>query len=119
MKAAKKAKKNGPDTLGVYPLDLGPKFWWSWHNVDHRNSFRSCLKPVLMTLGGKDVNVPREDYINWLKSMKLNPNVEVQYLDQLNHLMGEGLLHEANETIQHIPIGVLADWANWLHSKVK
>jgi hypothetical protein len=86
--------------------------------VDHRNSFRRCLKPVLITLGGEDINVPREDYINWLKSMKLNPNVDVQYLDQLNHLTGEGLLDEENETIQHIPIEILAEWANWLHSKV-
>ncbi|MFT5337973.1 MAG: pimeloyl-ACP methyl ester carboxylesterase, partial [Luteibaculaceae bacterium] len=70
VNAAKKAKKNAPDAMGLYPLDFGPGFWWSWHNVDHRNSFRRCLKPVLITLGGQDINVPREDYINWLKSMK-------------------------------------------------
>lgn len=117
LKAKQKDFGSPPDDL---PLNLPPSYWRDLSAYDQLAVAKNLKEPILLLHGGRDYQVPMEDFEKWQQNLETKGNVDYIMYPTLNHIFipGEGVSTPMEyQNPGHVPRAVVKDIAGWIKSK--
>lgn len=76
-----------PDELFGKPASL----WLDLKDYNPLTDVNLIQKPVLVLQGGRDYEVPKDDFYLWQEDLQYNSHATLRYFDNLNHLFMSGI----------------------------
>lgn len=92
-------------------------FWLDLRDYDQVESARRLSLPMLLLQGGRDFQVPAENFSGWSAALEGRRQVEFSYYPDLNHLFvaGEGpSSFDEYRKPGHVSGDVIVDIVNWI-----
>ncbi|MGK7389361.1 MAG: alpha/beta fold hydrolase [Candidatus Cyclobacteriaceae bacterium M2_1C_046] len=108
-------------TVGSPPdeiiLGLPVSYWRDISAYDQLEMAKNIKEPILVMQGGKDYQVPVEEFERWKKALEDQGDVKFILYPLLNHLFvpGEGITEPLDRQVSgHVPEVVVRDIAEWI-----
>lgn len=100
-----------------HQVDMPDVYWNDLMNYDQVAVARELKKPILILQGGRDFQVPMQEFEIWKNALGNKKNATFLFYPPLNHIFlpGEGPSFPLEYSLTgHIPIEVVLDIASWI-----
>lgn len=105
------------DTVSFLGTNSPASYWLDLRGYHPETIAATLPIPMLLIQGGRDYQVPLEDFDTWKKALAVKKNATLQFLPELNHMLFAGVGPPTPQEYSkpgHVDVAVITAISDWI-----